>query len=193
MKKKPPKKTKKTCTKCNATKPIKAFRADSRKRDGHTATCKACRNASYSDHERAVKLERTHKLRSMRAGVMSLMLAEDFAIILNTPNCSYCACNLTPKTVHVDHVLPISGGFENAPGNCVASCRSCNSSKHNRNIYEFLVVSDNGKYGEERFDAFCKQFATLNGAPESWQHIRQAFINDYALHGRDAKRTEVQS
>lgn len=45
----------KTCSKCNAGKPLTAFYADKRKADGLCAQCKECRSAAHKTHKDANK------------------------------------------------------------------------------------------------------------------------------------------
>lgn len=51
--------------------------------------------------------------------------------------CAYCPA---PATTW-DHVVPISRGGETLPGNVIPACQSCNSSKGNRDIWEWLASS----------------------------------------------------
>jgi len=67
--------------------------------------------------------------------------------------CVYCGATTSLST---DHIIPISrAGVDprivallDSEDNCVRACRSCNSSKHNRDVFEW--------YGEERIDEIPK-------------------------------------
>jgi 5-methylcytosine-specific restriction endonuclease McrA len=48
--------------------------------------------------------------------------------------CAYCAA--TADTW--DHIVPVSKGGETRPSNIVPCCRSCNSSKHDSDVWEWL-------------------------------------------------------
>jgi hypothetical protein len=48
--------------------------------------------------------------------------------------CRYCG--KTPKTIHLDHVIPWSRGGSDAVENLVSSCQSCNSRKRDRTPLE---------------------------------------------------------
>jgi hypothetical protein len=52
--------------------------------------------------------------------------------------CRYCGASLTMKTMHVDHVHPVSRGGSSATTNLVASCRDCNLSKGAKTPEEWL-------------------------------------------------------
>lgn len=54
--------------------------------------------------------------------------------------CAYC----TARATCLDHVTPISRGGTNAIANLVPACRSCNSSKRDRTLLEFLVFRKAG-------------------------------------------------
>lgn len=43
--------------------------------------------------------------------------------------CVYCGCDLTTKTMTVDHVIPRARGGRNELSNLVPSCAPCNSRK----------------------------------------------------------------
>jgi len=51
--------------------------------------------------------------------------------------CYYCKVKLG-KAYHVDHVIPLSKGGSNGPENLVIACPSCNLSKRNKLLHEWL-------------------------------------------------------
>lgn len=51
--------------------------------------------------------------------------------------CIYCNIN-KPDTI--DHLVPLSRGGSNDVSNLVAVCRSCNSKKGNKMLYEFMPI-----------------------------------------------------
>lgn len=181
------------CIKCNKRKYREDFRMEKRNKTGIAQMCKSCRVDKFvEDGSQAQQTLYFHVQRSARAGVLSLLTVEDVKRVKETKSCSYCGCKLTPRTAHLDHILPLSGKFENVPGNVTAACKPCNSRKQNRNVYEFMVLDDyEGLYGEKRFVEFCRHFAEINEAPDSWQAVRDAFITDYILVGREPKRSEA--
>lgn len=58
--------------------------------------------------------------------------------------CAYCSIRLTPKTVTVDHVIPLSRGGTNWPANLVPSCAHCNKVKHNKRQLPVWLASSGG-------------------------------------------------
>jgi len=51
--------------------------------------------------------------------------------------CFYCKRHLNER-YHIDHVVPISRGGTNDCGNIVIACPSCNCSKSDKYIIEWL-------------------------------------------------------
>lgn len=49
--------------------------------------------------------------------------------------CIYCSSR---KDLSVDHLIPISRGGPDIPDNAVIACRSCNSSKGSKGVYEWF-------------------------------------------------------
>ena len=55
--------------------------------------------------------------------------------------CIYCGCTETrKKRLHIDHLTPISRGGTNYVYNLAPACQSCNSSKHNKTLREYLAI-----------------------------------------------------
>ena len=46
--------------------------------------------------------------------------------------CGYCRCNVSMKTMTIDHIMPKSRGGKNEWENCVCSCEKCNARKGDR-------------------------------------------------------------
>ena len=55
----------------------------------------------------------------------------------NNGRCAYCGCELTYKTMTLDHVMPLNNGGEDELVNLVAACRSCNHRKNTESIEVF--------------------------------------------------------
>lgn len=55
--------------------------------------------------------------------------------------CRYCRVGLTRATLTQDHAIPISRDGTNWPSNLVPACKSCNSGKHDKTLFEFIGVS----------------------------------------------------
>jgi 5-methylcytosine-specific restriction endonuclease McrA len=43
--------------------------------------------------------------------------------------CHYCGCQVEPKALTLDHVVPIIRGGRSTRGNCVPCCKECNNQK----------------------------------------------------------------
>jgi 5-methylcytosine-specific restriction endonuclease McrA len=43
--------------------------------------------------------------------------------------CHYCSGTFPPKTLTMDHIVPLARGGTTTPGNVVAACQSCNQNK----------------------------------------------------------------
>lgn len=52
-------------------------------------------------------------------------------------HCAYCGCQITPKTMHVDHIDAIYRGGADDIENMLPSCRSCNHYKHTLSLEEY--------------------------------------------------------
>lgn len=50
--------------------------------------------------------------------------------------CAYCFTN--NKKLEQDHIVPLSRGGNHTMSNIVPACKSCNTSKHNKNLVEWL-------------------------------------------------------
>jgi 5-methylcytosine-specific restriction endonuclease McrA len=83
---------------------------------------------------------RTHAQRKRRATVKASSPRECLAKIarlLRERFCHWCCVRLTPDTIEIDHVVPLSRGGKHEPDNFVAACCWCNRSKHNKLIGEW--------------------------------------------------------
>jgi len=43
--------------------------------------------------------------------------------------CHYCGQKFSPSQLTMDHKVPLARGGKSSKGNCVASCKQCNSQK----------------------------------------------------------------
>ncbi len=55
-----------------------------------------------------------------------------------TKFCHWCCCSLPAGTVTIDHVLPLNGGGHHINDNLVGCCKSCNSSKGDTALSDWL-------------------------------------------------------
>lgn len=52
--------------------------------------------------------------------------------------CVYCRRGLTPQSLTIDHMIPISRKGTNWASNLVPACRSCNATKRDKTYIEFV-------------------------------------------------------
>jgi 5-methylcytosine-specific restriction endonuclease McrA len=53
--------------------------------------------------------------------------------------CYYCEKRFPNKQLHIDHIVAISKGGKHTVENLCKSCVSCNCSKHDRSLQEFVI------------------------------------------------------
>jgi 5-methylcytosine-specific restriction endonuclease McrA len=53
--------------------------------------------------------------------------------------CAYCHTELSDFNVSIDHIVPLSKGGSNSIGNINPCCRTCNSSKNDLDLEEWLA------------------------------------------------------
>ena len=59
-----------------------------------------------------------------------------------SPVCSYCAIELSSDQIQLDHVIPLSRGGSHTIDNFAISCKSCNCSKGNKTLDEFIAYKE---------------------------------------------------
>lgn len=52
--------------------------------------------------------------------------------------CQYCSSRPGSSNIFIDHIIPLIEGGSNEPENLTTSCKSCNSKKHDDNVFEFI-------------------------------------------------------
>lgn len=78
-----------------------------------------------------------HKRRANRiAGGTWKITAKEIRLLLSKP-CFYCQKYNARMTM--DHVVPISKGGRHSIGNLISACNSCNASKGNKLMIEYLI------------------------------------------------------
>lgn len=89
------------------------------------------------EYTRVNYMIRTRLYKGLVSGSMNIRsIFDDEKLKYKYPeSCCYCG---SVEKLHVDHLIPkIKGGFDNAD-NFVWSCRSCNSSKRDRDVLRWL-------------------------------------------------------
>lgn len=76
-------------------------------------------------------------------------------VLLNDP-CVYCGA----PTEAVDHIQPLTRGGSHAWDNLTASCKSCNSRKHNKDLLTFLLTRENPRSVRRREATLQRRLAS---------------------------------
>ncbi len=106
-------------------------RASARARAWHAAHPEKVRETAkrwatrHPEETREHTTRRRARLRRVKIGVVNR--AEVFA--RSGGRCAYCREPITPKSWHLDHVIPLARGGAHAMDNVVASCPPCNQRK----------------------------------------------------------------
>ena len=101
--------------------------------------CKPCVNAETrkryaTDHE--YRQERRQHAHSRKRGIKPISPeAQDILMEQFEGKCAYCGA---PAETW-DHIIPVSRGGDSAPDNVVPACSSCNSSKKDQDVLEWII------------------------------------------------------
>ena len=98
--------------------------------------CKEHANAEYRRHY--AKNPDAIKQRTARRK-RSVVRLPEVAKVYILEQCDGCCVYCGAKAQTFDHVLPTSSGGETLPGNIVPACLSCNSSKKDSEVWEWLA------------------------------------------------------
>lgn len=85
------------------------------------------------------KREYGHKRRAQKRAAGGSFSASDIKRLLDRQNneCQVCHVDIT-NNYHVDHKVPLARGGNNNPVNLQLLCPTCNCSKHNKTMREFI-------------------------------------------------------
>lgn len=140
----------KWCWRCREWKPIAEYCADRSRYDGRCSQCKACRYPPRSrlvfspkvrDRLRysldpAYRAERRQHAHARKRGVAPIAaIGQEYLLEKFGGVCAYC--RVRPATTW-DHIEPVSAGGETVPGNIVPACMTCNSSKSDRDLFNWM-------------------------------------------------------
>lgn len=101
---------------------------------GHKGEIKA-RARQWKKENPEKNREQSRRYRARKADVTIDSVDEQKIYELSGNACFYCGGK---EDLSLDHVVPLSGGGAHAESNLVVACRSCNSSKHNTPLEEWL-------------------------------------------------------
>lgn len=134
----------KQCVKCQEVKPVGEFFKESRKKDGLKSYCKPCDRA-YKDSRKGSFEVKTSKAlhqsryKAKKYGVESTLTLAEVRAILSIERCAYCHAETPQEKRTLDHVQPLTDNGVNTFENVVMACSTCNSAKHNRPAYDFIM------------------------------------------------------
>jgi 5-methylcytosine-specific restriction endonuclease McrA len=96
------------------------------------------RSASSGGIARVASLAATHCERALARGALSTLTYEQIVSVLAAHQgvCTYCGTEEDKLTI--DHVISLARGGSNEVDNIVGCCRSCNSSKHDGDVLDWL-------------------------------------------------------
>jgi 5-methylcytosine-specific restriction endonuclease McrA len=95
----------------------------------------------YQQEKPYIHRAHTRKRRLLHLNVEGSHTYQEFLFLCVLVNweCSYCRCALTLSTVTEDHVIPLTRGGSDDITNILPACKSCNSSKGNKLVEEWLI------------------------------------------------------
>jgi 5-methylcytosine-specific restriction endonuclease McrA len=137
----------KRCYSCGETKAGSEFYQDSNAADGLHSQCRSC-NAEYNAVNKLNKAVKSGYRRAVDLGNH----AEEFngddleahwlANGISKDHCRYCQVHfgaLAPVEQQIDHVEALNTGGPHTVENIVPCCKSCNSSKHDRELVDWSI------------------------------------------------------
>ncbi|MFY4775513.1 HNH endonuclease [Metabacillus sp. RGM 3146] len=156
------------CRNCDKWKPLNAMKKEKRNRSGYMNMCNQCHYAKYKKNLR-IRIDNSRK-KADEYGVMNVLLKAEFAEVKAKKRCIYCGNEISGFNSTVDHVTPMKLGGPNARANVVQACRSCNSSKNHKPVYQFYLESET--FTDELYAAFLDEFSQRNiGTPEQLDEV----------------------
>lgn len=141
----------KYCWRCRGWRDGSQFARDSSRWDGRASACFSCRRKPkqlrlirptpaesarlHYATDAAFRRRRNQRTAARRRGVEVVPLEGCEALLEKFNNaCAYCG---GPAETW-DHIVPVSQGGRTVPGNIVPACKSCNSKKKDRSVYDFI-------------------------------------------------------
>jgi 5-methylcytosine-specific restriction endonuclease McrA/rubredoxin len=141
----------KRCPKCGVTKPGDEFSRNSTNADGLKSQCKSCVADYGAEYNATNKLNRAVKDGYRKAVALGnhaeLFDGDDLEAHwaendISSDHCHYCQVHfgaLAQAEKQIDHVEALSNGGPHTIENIVPCCKSCNSSKHARELVDWSI------------------------------------------------------
>lgn len=131
------------CTVCHEKKPVDQYPKNGKDKEGNTRYRKDCK-VCYSITRKLTKRKAVTKFvnnTKHRTGEVDTYNLEDWraAMLHFRGCCAYCGNPpIRGRKLHRDHIVPVSGGGDTSRKNIAPSCKSCNSSKGDRDVHEWF-------------------------------------------------------
>ncbi|MBS0261443.1 MAG: HNH endonuclease [Planctomycetes bacterium] len=156
---------------------------------------------------------RARLYKGLRTGSMSAgSLMRDQAVRMKLPQeCVYCG---SVQFLSIDHIVPVNRGGDDGGDNAIWACRRCNSSKSDRDLFEWWSATRGGlpplfvvriymkqalRYFENR-GLLGQDWRTVEGSaydlamlPESFPGPRELTFTPHHARKRRAAETEAES
>lgn len=136
------------------------------------------------------------------------LLNENVSKIQQNDVCWYCGKAMSPKQLTKDHVFPRSKGGDNNMDNIIMTCKACNSSKGNMDLFKWYAevrkewppLNVIVHYMKNIYlycaanDLFDKSFDELNNMdlPFDWRYIPQKYPQPAAFLHEATEMPQVQ-
>ena len=105
------------------------------------ASIDAARSRGLAKRDRVCWMIRAKLLKGLRDGTMTVSTLFADVMMMPSDQCVYCGATPPPK-LHGDHLIPRHRGGPESGDNLVWACRSCNSSKNDRDLLEWYAAKD---------------------------------------------------
>lgn len=123
------------------------------------------RTNKWSSENKEKKVEQAQRRRARKTGQIIFDLPENYLAILckqQSHICAYCGCDVSlhPTT---DHLIPLSRGGKHSIDNIKIACTSCNSSKNDKTLIEWLNLNRAILKNEssEKLETICQSILDL--------------------------------
>lgn len=119
-------------------------------------------NRKYRKENRHILNRAQQRRRAVKAKLPRTLTSEQWNVMkLHFDNsCSYCGMTEEEhlkkfsEVLHQDHFVPLKNGGEYTHNNIVPACRSCNSSKHDKDFFEWYPTRES--YSKQRENKILK-------------------------------------
>ena len=103
----------------------------------HSLAVKNWRSRNLHKHA-----ENEHRRRAIKLETCVEDCSDKERLLRSSRFCHWCCVALTPETLEIDHVIPLSRGGHHVPDNLVSTCEHCNRSKGKKLVSEWLPFQD---------------------------------------------------